>query len=91
MAIDVNTVSGPISAASHAVGDLPGGPVISSVRDATRVGGVLYAVGASTSHSQIPCISPNNPVGCVQQFSPDTALLWTFDGVNGTLTRLPDL
>ncbi len=81
----------PSAATFHAIGDLPGGPFVSNVRDATKVGGVLYAVGASASHNQILCISFNNPAGCVPQYNPDTAVLWTFDGVNNTLTPLPDV
>lgn len=91
VAIDVVPAGPPAPATFHAIGDLPGGPVVSDIRDATRVGGVLYAVGASASHDQVLCISFNNPVGCVTQHNPDTALLWTFDGVNSTLTPLPDL
>jgi cell wall-associated NlpC family hydrolase len=91
VAIDV-VAPGPAQPAMfHAIGDLPGGPVASDVRDATNVGGVLYAVGASASHDQTLCISFNNPAGCVMQHNPDTALLWTFDGVNRTLTPLPDV
>jgi hypothetical protein len=89
--IDVNTVSGPFSAAFHDAGDLAGGPFVSAIRDAARVGGVLYAVGASASHNQILCTGPNNPVGCVPQFNQDTAVLWAFNGVGRTLTPLPDL
>ena len=47
----------PSAATFQTIGDLPGGPFVSNVRDATKVGGVLYAVGASASHNQIvrPC------------------------------------
>lgn len=89
--IDVLAAGPPTPATFHAIGDLPGGAVVSDVRDATKVGGVLYAVGASASHNQVLCISFNNPVGCVMQYNPDTALMWTFDGGTSTLTPLPDL
>ena len=38
----------PSPAGFHGIGDLTGGGVGSAVRDATRVGGTIYAVGAST-------------------------------------------
>ncbi|HQR09677.1 MAG TPA: hypothetical protein PLW68_00005, partial [Casimicrobiaceae bacterium] len=47
------------------VGDLPGGIVQSEVRDTTRVGSVLYAVGGSSAVG-----APGN----------DTAFLWTSTG-----------
>ena len=70
----------PAPATFHAIGDLPGGPIVSVVRDATRVGGVIYAVGASAANTQVLCVGPNNPAGCVPQFNPDTAVLWTWNG-----------
>src|SRR3954467_12150809 len=73
--------AGP-DAAFHAVGDLPGGDFTTVIRDATRVGGSIYAVGgglALTSGCPAPC------------FKTDKAFLWTFDGSAGTLTALPDL
>jgi len=58
------------------VGDLPGGAVLSMVRDATKYNGVLYAVGGSAAQS------PNF----------DTAFLWTWDGASSpVLTPLPNL
>jgi hypothetical protein len=58
------------------VGDLPGGAVLSIVRDATRYNGVIYAVGGSAAQS------PNS----------DTAFLWTWDGASSpVLTPLPNL
>src|SRR6186997_3244164 len=48
------------------VGDLPGGIVQSDVRDTTRVGSVLYAVGGSAATAG----STGN----------DTAFLWTSSG-----------
>jgi hypothetical protein len=75
----------------HSIGDLPGGPTISVVRDATRFEGVIYAVGASAANNQIPCLSPDNPAGCVTELNPDTAVLWTRSGTTATLTALPDL
>ena len=60
------------------IGDLAGGGVGSAVRDATRVGGVIYAVGSSTSADTLPV--PNL----------DTPALWTWPGSGaGTLSALP--
>ncbi len=89
--IDVVPAGPAAPAMFHAIGDLPGGPFVSDVRDATKVGGVLYAVGASASNNQTLCISFNNPVGCVPQFNPDTAVLWRWDGNAATMTPLPNL
>ena len=75
----------------HRIGDLPGGPSNSIVRDATKHNGVIYAVGGSAANPQTVCVMPGNPVGCVGQFNPDTAVLWTWDGTTGTLTALPNL
>lgn len=50
----------------HGVGDLPGGIVYSEVRDATKVGGVIYAVG--------------NASGLSGATGGDTAVLWTSTG-----------
>jgi hypothetical protein len=73
---------GPV-AAFHTIGDLPGGPTFSTVRDATKVGGVIYAVGGSVK-GNLSCSPQTN---C----QPDTAILWTFDGSNSALTALPNL
>ena len=75
----------------HGIGDLPGGPVISSVWDATRLGGSIYAVGSSAANSQTICVAPNNPAGCVFQFNSDTSVLWAWNGTTGGLTALPSL
>jgi len=75
----------------HGVGDLAGGPVSSAVRDATRSGGVIYAVGGSAANSQVLCIGTNNPPGCVPAYRPDTPILWTWNGSTATLTPLPNL
>jgi hypothetical protein len=81
--IGINSFTGrPIAQAPattlHGIGDLPGGGVGSAVRDATRVGGTIYAVGASTV----------NATGTVPQL--DTPALWTWPGSgNGTLEALP--
>ncbi len=77
--------------AFHAIGDLAGGPTLSLVRDATRVGGTIYAVGGSAALNQVLCVSPNNPVGCVGAIGPDTAMLWTWDGTSEQMTALPNL
>ncbi|HAB18822.1 MAG TPA: hypothetical protein PLX89_21875 [Verrucomicrobiota bacterium] len=50
----------------HPVGDLPGGIVFSQVRDATKVAGVIYAVGSSAAHAG--------------STSGDTAILWSSTG-----------
>lgn len=73
----------------HGVGDLTGGPAFSVIRDATRVGGVIYGVGGSAAVSQVLCASPGNPIGCVGAIGPDTAVLW--DSATGQLTALPNL
>jgi hypothetical protein len=65
--------------AFYGIGDLPGGGVGSAVRDATRVDGTIYAVGASTTYSTA------TPVPAL-----DTPVLWTSSGGgSGTLTELP--
>lgn len=76
----------------HGIGDLPGGPTLSSLRDATRVGAMIYAVGASAQNPQTLCsVSPG--LGCVGSFAQDTSVLWSFDtNVNaGGLTALPNI
>jgi hypothetical protein len=77
--------------AFHGVGDLPGGAAFSTVRDATKTGGIVYAVGGSSANPQTLCVSPNNPAGCVGALGPDTAVLWTWNGTTGVLTALPNL
>lgn len=82
---------GPATVAFHAIGDLPGGPTLSAVRDATRVGSMIYAVGASAQNAQVLCTAPNVPAGCVGAFGQDTAVLWSFDTATSaaSLTALP--
>jgi uncharacterized delta-60 repeat protein len=53
------------SASLYGIGDLPGGIFLSQVRDATKVGDVIYAVGTSTAKGE----STNG----------DTAVLWQSD------------
>ena len=67
----------------HGVGDLAGGSFSSQIRDATKHNGVIYAVGGG--NGQAP--------GCTDPCQvPDTAILWSWDGVNApTLTALPNL
>ena len=91
MTIEVVPAGFPAPSAFHAIGDLPGGPSVSQVRDATRVGGSIYAVGASAAHVQLLCTGQNTPPGCVGQFNPDTSALWSWNGTSGTLTALQDL
>ncbi|HUR32508.1 MAG TPA: choice-of-anchor D domain-containing protein [Vicinamibacterales bacterium] len=73
----------------HGIGDLAGGPDVSAVRDATKVEGVIYAVGASASNGQVLCTAPNNPAGCVNSYYTNAAVLWTWDGSSAALTALP--
>jgi hypothetical protein len=82
---------GPAQPVFHAIGDLPGGPTLSSVRDATRVGTMIYAVGASAANAQTLCTAPNVPAGCVGVYGQDTPVLWSYDTANntGSLTALP--
>lgn len=54
-------------ASFYGIGDLPGGSTTSIVRDATKVGGTIYAVGGSNA-----TFNPNS----------DSAAIWTFDGVD---------
>ena len=81
----------PTGVLFHAIGDLPGGPAVSSVRDATRVGSMIYAVGASAQNNQVLCTGPNVPGGCVNAFGQDTPILWSFDTTTstGNLMALP--
>lgn len=74
----------PTSAAAfHGIGDLAGpGGVGSAVRDATRVDGVLYAVGSST-------VNATATLPQVPQL--DTPVLWTRSGSGTTLEGLPNL
>ena len=58
----------------YGVGDLPGGVTQSEVRDTTRVGTVLYAVGGSAANAG----STGN----------DTAFLWTSTGGMTALPQL---
>ena len=71
-------------AAFHSIGDLPGGdPTFTTlVKDATRVGDTIYAVGSLNTKS------PNCTAPC---FRTDTPFLWQFNGTTATLTALPDL
>src|SRR5262245_18728176 len=72
------------AAAFHAIGDLPGGdPTFTTlVKDATRVGNTIYAVGGLNTKS------PNCNAPC---FRTDTPFLWQFNGTTATLTGLPDM
>ena len=84
-------VAPPPAASFHGIGDLPGGPTVSVVRDATKADGTIYAVGGGAGLVQNICTAPNTPQFCVQQFNADTAVLWTWDGVTATLTAQPNL
>lgn len=68
-------------AAFYTIGDLPGGGSTTIIRDATKAGGVIYAVGGAVARR------PNcGPPGLC---SPDTAVLWQSDAPNA-LQALPD-
>jgi hypothetical protein len=76
----------PVVASAQArftgVGDLPEGAFSSQVRDATRVGETILAVGGGNTH--LPCSGP------CQSF--DTAVLWRWEGANPPVaTALPNL
>lgn len=58
-------VSSHAQATLYGVGDLSGGSIWSQVRDVTKTGGVIYAVGSSSAN--------NGPLG-------DTAFLWASTG-----------
>ena len=74
--------AGP-TATFHVIGDLPGGGALTQVRDATRVGAGIYAVGGLvTRFCPTPCALPPGT---------DTNFLWRFDGTNATLEALPDI
>lgn len=66
----------------HAIGDLPGGSFHSEIRDATKVGSTILAVGGSNGQTS----------GCTDPCGvSDTAILWKWDGTSGTITALPNL
>lgn len=69
------------AAAFHAVGHLPGARASSIVRDATRAGGVIYAVGGAAARA---CGPTTGLCG-----DTDTAVLWT--STTGTLEALSNL
>ncbi len=71
---------GPI-AAFHAIGDLPGGGFTTWIKDATRSGGVIHAVGGAVARVTCPTGAP-----CA---STDTGILWRSDG--SALRVLPDV
>ena len=62
----------------YGIGDLGGGGTNSSVQEVTQVGGIIYAVGASTK------TATNTPIATL-----DTAVVW--DSASNTLTPIPDL
>lgn len=75
------------SAAFHAIGDLPGGGFTTIIRDATRVDGVIYAVGGAVARVMCPSGPPLNlPGPCANT---DTGILWRSDG--SALQVLPDV
>src|SRR5712671_3723417 len=76
---------GPV-ATFNGIGDLSGGPFASTVRDATKVDGVIHAVGASATVDQ--CLVPTP--GCTQtSYNFDTPAIWSWDGSNASLSSLP--
>ena len=80
------SAQGPV-AAFYGIGQLSGlrAQPASLVRDATQVGGVIYAVGGATTRE---CFVAGAG-GCGDT---DTAVLWRFDGTNpATLDALPNI
>ena len=78
--------NGP-TAKFHVVGDIDGpgnDEVFSVVRDVTRAGDVIYAVGGSVS--RFVCAKP----GCLPPGA-DTPFLWQSDGTNVSMQALPDI
>ena len=79
------------------IGDLPLGYTFSTVRDATKVGNVIYAVGGSASRNQFLCGPGQTPQnsGCAPNLNTlgaDTPVLWTRDNITSpVLTALPNL
>ncbi len=74
------------AAALYGIGQLTGlrETPASLVRDATQVGGVIYAVGGATTRL---CTATSGLCG-----DTDTAVLWQFDGTNpATLQALPNI
>ena len=70
----------------HAIGDLPGGGATTVIKDATRVGAVIHAVGGAVSRLT-NCGNPaTNPGPCSNT---DTGILWRSDG--SALQALPDI
>lgn len=68
----------------HAVGDLPGGAFSSQIRDATKVGNTILAVGSGNGQTPpLNCLDPCN--------SGDTAVLWRIVGTTVTPVALPNL
>src|SRR5690348_15795819 len=81
-----SNAQGP-AAALHAVGDLPGGGATTIIRDATRSGDVISAVGSAAT-ILLGCGVP----GSAPCAGPDTPILWRYDGVNpATLQALPGI
>jgi hypothetical protein len=73
------------TAALHVVGDIPGGGATTRITDASRVGGVIYAVGGAVA--RVTC--PLGPRGLGPCASTDTGILWRSDG--SALQVLPDV
>lgn len=76
--------SGP-SVVFHAIADLPGGGATTVIKDATRVGGVIYAVGGAVTRLTCPAAG-SLPGPCTNT---DTAILWRSDG--SPTQVLPDI
>ena len=76
--------AGP-TATFHVIGDLPGGGATTVIKDATKVNGVIYAVGGAVTRQTLCGNAGQVPCGAT-----DTAILWRSDG-NGTPQALPDI
>jgi hypothetical protein len=74
----------------YAIGDLPGGGATTIIRDATRSGDLIYAVGEAVTRLTNCGNPPTNPGPCSVT---DTRILWRFDETTATATReaLPDI
>src|SRR5688572_29906740 len=73
------------TATFHTIGDLPGGGATTIIKDATKVGGVIYAVGGAVTRQAFCGNAGQGPCGAT-----DTPILWRSDG-NGTPQALPDI
>ena len=78
------------TAVFHVIGDIDNPNVadgaMTIVRDATRVGSGIYAVGGAVTRQTCAVLPNQGPCP-----NTDTPILWRFDGTNATLEALPDI